>query len=63
MSVDLEQRLVAACDEIAAARATIASLRRQLALRVEAFSFTAVCVDLDEPTRRRPLTIETGGTR
>jgi hypothetical protein len=55
--VDLESQLAASQAELAAARATIASLQRQLRLRVEAISFTVVCVaprgDFDEPTRRR----------
>lgn len=50
-TADLERRLSASQAELAAARAQVASLLRQLTLRVEAMSLTVVCGD-DEPTRR-----------
>lgn len=48
-------------DDLTAARATIASLQRQLRLRIEAVSFTALAEqvsEFDAPTvRRRPAIV------
>lgn len=60
-TADLEKRLAASQAELSAVRAQVASLRRQLTLRVEAAAFAVVVAappppppsEFSEPTRRR----------
>lgn len=57
-TADLERRLAASQAELAAARAQVASLQRQLTLKVEAFAFAVVVAPRRQPAviRREPIT-------